>query len=197
MGLRHPFAAARAVQTLDHVSGGRAEIGIGAGWLEAEWRAAGQDFGRRGACLDECLRVCKRLWTEDEVEHHGEFFDFQPVVFEPKPLQKPWPPILVGGESRAALRRAALFGDGWIGMGHSLESIKEPLAALARLRQQAGTAGNRFAVTVSARLRDRGEVALWEEAGVDRILVAPWKRSPEAAEAIRRFADVTGMEPQA
>jgi probable F420-dependent oxidoreductase len=121
LGLRHPFVAARAVQTLDVVSGGRCEFGIGASWLEEEWVAAGLDFRTRGRRVDEALAVCKRLWTEAEVEHHGEFFDFDAVAFEPKPVQRPWPPVLVGGESSAALRRAALAADGWIGMGHTLE----------------------------------------------------------------------------
>ena len=115
MALRHPFTAARAIQTVDVVSGGRLEVGIGAGWLEAEWIAAGLDFARRGARLDEALDVCRRLWTEETIEHHGDFFDFGPVMFEPKPVQKPHPPMIIGGESPAALRRAARH-DGWIGL---------------------------------------------------------------------------------
>jgi alkanesulfonate monooxygenase SsuD/methylene tetrahydromethanopterin reductase-like flavin-dependent oxidoreductase (luciferase family) len=73
LGLRHPFAAARAVQTLDVVSGGRAEIGIGAGWLESEWEAVGLDFHTRGRRLDEAIEVCRRLWRDRVVEHHGRF----------------------------------------------------------------------------------------------------------------------------
>ena len=89
IGLRHPFVPARAVATLDIVSGGRAEFGIGASWLRAEWDAVGLDFDSRGRRVDEALDVCRRLWTESEVEHHGEFFDFEPVMFEPKPVQQP------------------------------------------------------------------------------------------------------------
>ena len=102
IGLRHPFVAARAVQTLDIVSGGRLEFGVGASWLEEEWDAAQLDFHTRGRRVDEALEVCKQLWTEPESTHHGEFFTFDEVAFEPKPQQRPWPPILVGGESRAA-----------------------------------------------------------------------------------------------
>jgi len=116
LGLRHPFVAARAIQTLDIVSGGRAEIGIGAGWLRSEWQAAGLDPSSRGRRLDEALAICKRLWSEEFVEVHGEFFDFAPVCFEPKPLQRPWPPLHAGGESPRALRRAAMHCDGWIGL---------------------------------------------------------------------------------
>ncbi|MEY2436590.1 MAG: hypothetical protein QOF97_1426, partial [Acidimicrobiaceae bacterium] len=107
LGLRHPFVAARAIATLDIVSGGRAIAGVGASWLAEEWTAVGLDFATRGRRLDEALEVCRRLWTEEVVEHHGEFFDFDPVMFEPKPVQRPHPPIVVGGESKPALRRAA------------------------------------------------------------------------------------------
>jgi len=128
LALRHPFVAARAVTTLDIVSGGRAITGIGAGWLAEEWQAAGLDFTSRGRRLDEALEVCKALWTETEVEHHGEFFDFDAVAFEPKPVQRPYPPILVGGESDAALRRAVRHANGWIGMAHTPESAASATA---------------------------------------------------------------------
>src|SRR5581483_8846872 len=123
IGLRHPFVSARAVATLDIVSGGRVEFGIGASWMEAEWPAAGLDFSTRGRRVDEALDVCRRLWTERGVEHHGEHFDFGPVMFEPKPVQQPYPPIVVGGDAPAAIRRAATAGDGWIPMNHTLEQI--------------------------------------------------------------------------
>lgn len=124
------------MQTLDQVSGGRAEVGIGASWLETEWTAAGFDPRTRGRRLDEALSVCKRLWTDEVIGHHGEFYDFDPVMVEPKPLQKPPPPILVGGESDTALRRAALAGDGWVGLGHTAQSVAEPIAKLRALRQE-------------------------------------------------------------
>src|SRR4029079_5639455 len=101
LGLRHPFVAARGVATLDVVSGGRVEFGIGASWLEQEWDAVGLDFKTRGRRVDEAIEVCKKRWPEEEVSYKGEFFEFEPVMFEPKPVQKPWPPILVGGESNA------------------------------------------------------------------------------------------------
>src|SRR5205814_2937942 len=125
IGLRHPFVSARAVQTLDIVSGGRVEFGIGASWLESEWDAVGLDFHTRGRRVDEAIDICKRLWTEDTVEHHGEFLDFGPALFELKPVQKPHPPVLVGGEPAGALRRTARYGDGWIGLAHTPESVVE------------------------------------------------------------------------
>jgi probable F420-dependent oxidoreductase len=190
LALRHPFVAARAVQTLDVVSGGRAEVGIGASWLAEEWDAAGLDFHTRGRRLDEALAVCTRLWSEEVVEHRGEFFDFDRVMFEPKPIQKPWPPIHVGGESDAALRRAAQVGDGWIGITHTLESVRRPVELLATLREEVGRADRPFEVTLGGRVESRDDVARWEEAGVHRLMVAPWASSREAVEGMRRFAGV-------
>ena len=118
LGLRHPFVTARAFATLDWVSGGRAVIGAGAGWLQEEWRALGIDPATRGARLDEAIEVCRRLWTEETVANDGPCFPFAEVAFEPKPVQQPIP-ILVGGESAPALRRAGRLGDGWIGMTHT------------------------------------------------------------------------------
>ena len=127
LGLRHPFVAARAVQTLDIVSGGRAEVGVGAGWLETEFNAAGIEFRSRGRRLDEALLVCKRLWSEEVVEHHGEFFSFGPVCFEPKPVQRPWPPLLIGGESMPAVapRRERCL---WLDWSHAYARLRSSSA---------------------------------------------------------------------
>ena len=190
LALRHPFVAARAVQTLDVVSGGRAEVGIGAGWLESEWEAAGLEFRTRGRRLDEAVAVCKRLWTEEVVEHHGEFFSFGPVMFEPKPLQRPWPALHVGGESDAALRRAVRLGDGWVGMAHTVESVASPVARLAAMLEAGDRAGERFEVSVGGPVSSVAELQAWEAAGVDRLIVSPWARSPDAADGLRRFADL-------
>ncbi len=92
----------------------------------------------RGQRVDEAVEICKQLWTEAEVSHHGEFFSFDGAVFEPKCVQEPYPPILVGGESGAALRRAARLGDGWIGMSHDLESGAAQIATLRTLLEEQG-----------------------------------------------------------
>src|SRR5439155_25079953 len=123
IGLRHPFVTARGVGTLDVFSGGRVEFGIGASWLQEEWDAVGLDFPTRGRRVDETIGICRRLWSEDVIEHHGEFFDFQPVMFNPKPIQQPIP-MVVGGDSPAAMRRAATLGEGWIPMNHALEDLR-------------------------------------------------------------------------
>ncbi len=110
-------------------------------------------------------------------------------MFEPKPIQKPWPPIHVGGESPAALRRAARH-DGWVGLAHSIESATEMVVRLRDLRREAGRADERFEVSLGGDVRERGDVARWEEAGVDRLVVSPWRRSREALEGLRRYADL-------
>ncbi len=194
LGLRHPFTSARSVQTLDVVSGGRVEFGIGASWLEEEWRAIGLDFASRGRRVDEAIDVCKRLWTEPEVAYDGEFFRFDAVAFEPKPVQQPWPPILVGGESPAALRRAARAGDGWIGMGHTLETAAEQIARLHELRREYDRGDAPFEVCLGGAVASPEDVARWEELGVTRLVVSPWRRSPESIEGVRRFAELVGLE---
>jgi probable F420-dependent oxidoreductase len=194
LGLRHPFTSARSVQTLDVLSGGRVEFGIGASWLEEEWRAVGLDFASRGRRVDAAIEVCKRLWTEPEIAHEGEFFRFDAVAFEPKPLQKPWPPILVGGESPAALRRAARAGDGWIGMGHTFETGKKQIARLEELRREHGRGDGAFQICLGGAVASPEDVARWEELGVTRLVVSPWPRSPEAVDGVRRFAELVGLE---
>jgi probable F420-dependent oxidoreductase len=189
LGLRHPFVAARAIQTLDLVSRGRAEVGIGAGWLRSEWTVAGLNPATRGRRLDEALAVCKRLWTEEVIEQRGDFFDFGPVMFEPKPVQAPHPPILVGGESDAALCRAAEAGNGWLGLQHTLESVEAPIAKLRTLLADRRREREPFEFVVGADVKSRDEVKRFEDAGVTRILVSPWQRSVEAVEELRRFAD--------
>ncbi len=192
LGLRHPFVAARAITTLDIVSGGRAVVGIGASWLRQEWEAVGLDFSTRGRRLDESLQVCTRLWTEPEIEHHGEFFSFAPVMFEPKPIQQPRPPILIGGESDAALRRTARLGDGWIGMGHTYESAAAQIAKLREWWSDEGRDGEPE-IVIGGRVQSRDDVKRWEDVGVTRMIVIPWSRSREALDGLAAFADVVGI----
>ena len=188
IGLRHPFVTARAVATLDVVSGGRFEFGIGSSWLASEWKALELDFHTRGRRVDEALDICRRLWSERVVEHHGSFFDFDPVMFEPKPTQVGGPPIHVGGDGPAALRRAAEQGDGWIPMNHTLEQLPASIARLGELRKQAGREA-RVEVTTSAPTSTYDDVRRAADAGVDRLIVRPWQRTSDSVDGLRRFAD--------
>jgi probable F420-dependent oxidoreductase len=185
IGLRHPFVVARAVTTLDLVSEGRFEFGIGASWLEAEWEAVGLDFASRGRRVDESIAVCQRLWSESTIEHHGEFFDFGPVMFEPKPAHVP---LHVGGDGSAALRRAALVGDGWIPMNHTAEQIPAAAARMAQLRAEAGRTGVPE-ITLGARDASADGLRRLADLGIGRAFVKPWDRGRDALEGIRRFAE--------
>ena len=186
IGLRHPFVTARAVSTLDVVSGGRVELGVGASWLAEEWAAAGLDFKTRGRRVDEAIVVCRRLWSDREVEHDGEFFRFEPVMFEPKPVQARVQ-IHVGGDSAAALRRAALLGDGWIPMNHSLEQVPSSMARITAAREEAGITPG-IELTMGLPVEKRNDLDRYADAGVDRVLVRPWSSSRDAVEALKRFA---------
>jgi probable F420-dependent oxidoreductase len=192
LAIRHPFTAARGFATLDVVSGGRAIVGVGAGWLTTEWEAVGLDPRTRGRRLDEAIDVCRRLWTEEVVEHHGEFWAFDPVMFEPKPPQQPLP-VHVGGESERALRRAATVGDGWLGMSHDVDSATRQIEKLHRFAADAGRDPTSIEVTVLGRADDAADVERWEAAGVDRLVVVPWSRSSEAIDGMRDFAARHGL----
>jgi probable F420-dependent oxidoreductase len=189
IGLRHPFTAARAAQTLDLVSNGRFLFGIGASWLEEEWRVTELDFSTRGRRVDEAIEVCRRLWRDETIDFHGEFFDFDGVVFEPKPKQAGGPPFIVGGESKAALRRAARLCDGWIGMDHSFESGGQQIETLRQLLADHGRDPAKFEYILSGPLDSPDDAKRWEDLGVTRMIVTPWRRSKEAVDGMRRFAD--------
>ena len=188
MGLRHPFIAARSIQTLDIVSGGRAEVGVGAGWLRSEWEAVGMDPGTRGRRLDEVLQVCKRLWTEETVVHKGEFYQFDEVMFEPKPVQRPHPPIHIGGESTAALRRVARYGNGWYGIGHTLTTIKPVLAKLREIVATEGRDPDQLEIITACDVSSWDELRRWEDLGVTRLVVCPWRRGKDSVAGLQRFA---------
>jgi probable F420-dependent oxidoreductase len=194
IGLRHPFTTARAVATLDQVSGGRVELGIGASWLAEEWAAVGLDFATRGARVNEALQVCRRLWTEPVIEHHGTHFDFGPVMFEPKPVQAAIP-VSVGGDAPPALRRAALLGDGWLPMNTPLDKIPPALETIGKLRAEAGRDGP-WTTTFMGQVTGPADVARAAGAGVDRLVVSPWRRSADAAEGLRAFAGTFLSHPE-
>jgi probable F420-dependent oxidoreductase len=192
LGLRHPFVSARAFATLDQISGGRAIAGVGAGWYEGEWVAAGLDFASRGRRLDEALQITRQLWERDTVAWEGEFFTFPQVAFEPKPVQRPLP-VHAGGESAAAMRRAAGGCDGWIGMTHTPADARPLLDRLRRYLSAAGRADGPFEITVhAATCPEPDEVAVWAGLGVHRLIVPPWAARPrsrsDVAAALRGFA---------
>ncbi len=192
--LRHPLVTARIAMSVDVLSGGRLSLGVGVGWLEEEFRAVGIEFETRGSRTREAVRALKALWTQDEPEFHGRFFDFGPLKFEPKPVQKPHPPILFGGESETALRRAATLGDGWYGVAHDPESAAQRVATLREFLARAGREGEAFEVTVghAGRPFDAALLRAYARAGVDRVVVLPWSRGREANEKLDQLAEIVG-----
>ena len=135
---RPALLTAKEALTLDHLSQGRFRLGAGAGWSFEEYAALGVPFEHRGRRFDEYLQAIRAAWTQEHASYHGEFVSFEDVVLLPRPVTPGGPPILIGGESRAAMRRAARFGDGWYGwwVGGELEphlaSLREELTAVGR-----------------------------------------------------------------
>lgn len=171
--LRNALAVAKAVASLDVLSNGRFLFGIGIGWLEDEFEAVGMPFEKRAARTREAVRMMKRLWTEDAPSFDGTFHRFAPLGFNPKPVQKPHPPIIFGGERPAALRRAAELGDGWIGVSHTPESVRPIVAELRAAAQRSGRTLDNFEITVGidpALRLDAGAVRAFEDVGVHRLI---------------------------
>ena len=143
---RPAVLAAKMLATIDVLSGGRLTVGIGAGWLEAEFDAVAMTpFAERGAVTDEYVAAFRALWTETTPRFDGQYVKFDGVLFEPKPVQQPHPPIWVGGESGPSLRRAARLGDAWYPIGsnnrHLLDTLPRYRAGVARLRRFTEEAG--------------------------------------------------------
>ena len=137
--LRHPTNIAKMFAGVDYVSGGRLEFGIGVGGEYAkEFEAVGVPHGERGARTDEALDVITRLWSEPRVTFEGRFFRFRDVALEPAPVQRPRPPIWVGGRSDAALARTARAGDGWLAYMATAERIRAGMAKIAELAEARG-----------------------------------------------------------
>jgi len=137
---RNAVVTAKMVSTLDVLSGGRVVLGIGAGWMAEESAMLGVPFAERGPMTDEYLAAMRALWTSPAPSFAGKYTQFSGLHFEPKPLQKPHPPIWVGGHGRASLRRAAEIGAAWHPINRSPEELRAGRAELARLCQARGRA---------------------------------------------------------
>ena len=142
---RNPVLTAKMLSTLDVLSGGRLILGAGVGWMEEEFQALGLDtYAQRGAVTDEYIQLFKELWTKDDPVFQGEHYQLSGTGFMPKPVQKPHPPIWIGGHTNPAIRRAAKYGDGWMPIGLRPPAILEPeelaekIARLRRLTVRAG-----------------------------------------------------------
>ncbi len=150
---RNPLFMAKALATIDVLSGGRLIVGAAVGWLAEEFEALGIPFTERGARSDEALRVMRSLWTEAEPRFEGKFFRFAGIKAEPKPLQKPHPPIWIGGNSQAALRRAAEFADAWHPSHRPVEDIAAGAKQFKKLAKARGRDPKALQITARAPLR--------------------------------------------
>ena len=161
---RPAVLAAKMLSTIDVLSEGRLVIGIGAGWLKAEFDAVvTTPFAERGAVTDEYLEAFRALWTQEHAQFDGRYTKFADLIFLPRPVQQPHPPIWVGGESGPSLRRAARFGDAWYPIGsnkrHLLDTLPRLAAGIARLRKLVAEAGRDPAsVSVVYRVKRYGDV---------------------------------------
>lgn len=141
VGLRHPLLTAKQYATVDHLSGGRLILGVGAGHVREEFEVLGVDFDRRGAVLDESIDALRAALGPDEFpEHHGKLYDFEGLGQRPRPVRERVP-LWVGGSSPAAVRRAALKGDGWLPQGDPRDKLPAQIARIRRLREEAAVEG--------------------------------------------------------
>jgi len=166
---RSPVFTAKVLATIDVLSQGRVTVGCGAGWLEEEFQAIGAPpFAERGKVTDEYLRIFKTLWTEDDPRFDGQYARFQDIAFLPKPVQKPHPPLWIGGESPAALRRVVALGDAWYPIGSNPQF---PLNTLDRYKQAV------------ARLRAEAERANRDPASIELNYWSAWYREGQTLQA--------------
>jgi probable F420-dependent oxidoreductase len=209
---RHPLLTAKMIGTLDNLSGGRVDLGIGVGWMREEFEALGApSYERRGAVTDEQVRLMQAVWTQDVAAFEGEFYRFDALGAHPRPIQKPHPPIWVGGHTRPALRRTARLGDGWLPIGARPPADLPPqevAASYAAIRAEAAAAGRDpnsigliFSTGVGLDAAERrpfnghadqiaADFRAYQDVGVKRFIVGMGPHPPaEYERRLRRFAE--------
>jgi probable F420-dependent oxidoreductase len=167
----NPLLLAKEIATLDHLSGGRFLFGIGAGWLQEETEIMGGDFAHRWSQTREAVLVMKELWTKEEAEYHGTFYNFPPLRSWPKPVQTPHPPIYLGGSAANVFKRVVAWGDGWMPTRATPEDIKRGRAMLDKLCEAAGRDPRTIDITVYGEAGDPDMLKKFEAAGATRVIV--------------------------
>jgi probable F420-dependent oxidoreductase len=188
---RNPVYTAKEVSTLDWLSGGRADLGVGVGWLREEFAAVDVSWPERGRRTDEYIEVLRTLWCDETSSFEGDFYTLPACEMHPKPVQSP-PPIHIGGESDAALRRAARAGKGWHTNDRRPEDLAAPLARLDELLAEAGRTRDELRITVCPYMQplDGDIAARYAEAGADAVAAMIFAFSPDD---VRSTLD--GMQP--
>jgi len=189
---RNPVVLAQEVVALDHFSNGRFDLGVGVGWSSEEFEAIGVPWSRRGARTDDYLVAMKTLWSDEVASHHGEFVQFEGVIAMPKPRQTPHPPIVVGGQSPAALRRVVKHGDAWYGWNLTIEELGSTIEDLRHRLE----AADRDPSSVSCKIGipsapTPGDVRPYieqaAELGVDEVVLLVNRRGRPIAERLEEF----------
>ena len=170
---RNPILLAKEIAVLDYYSGGRFLFGIGTGWLREETELMGGDFDHRWTQTKEAILVMKELWTKDEAEFHGQYFDFPLVRSYPKPAQKPHPPIILGGMAKNVLRRVITHADGWLPNRVTPAQVEESRAKLDAMAAEVGRDPASITISVYGQDPDRTVVQSLLNAGANRVVVRP------------------------
>ena len=188
---RNPLVLAKQIAALDHYSGGRFLFGIGAGWNREETTMMGGDFEHRWSQTREAVLAMKELWTKDEAEFHGRYFDFPPVYCYPKPAQKPHPPVILGGHAPNVLQRIIRWGDGWLPNRANPPMVEDSRKQLDAMATERGRDPSSISITVSGQAPDRGVIQSFLDAGADRVLVyaVDCETDAELGEAMERIAE--------
>ena len=189
---RRPLLAAKTIATLDRVSHGRVVLGVGSGWLQEEGDIFNVDWERRGSQMREFVQAMKCCWTDEVSSFNGRYVRYPEVIVEPKPVQRPHPPILVAGELALAARRAAEWGNGW--MPRYLWSTPEMVEDGRRRMEEGWRERGRDPATIDITLfgcrQNRAEIARWADAGVTRILfVLPMEAEADTTARLERIAE--------
>jgi probable F420-dependent oxidoreductase len=188
---RNPLLLAKEVATLDFVSRGRFLFGIGAGWLREEAELLGADFPHRWTQTRDAVLAMKELWTKDEASYQGSYYSFPPLWLYPKPVQKPHPPVILGGEAKNVLKRVVQYGDGWLPRGTmtKAEELATARKELDRLATAAGRDPKSLTISVFRAEPDPASNARYAAAGVDRVLhLIPSLPEAQALEALEKLA---------
>jgi probable F420-dependent oxidoreductase len=171
---RNPLVLAKELASVDVLSRGRLIFGLGIGYLEPEFRALGIPFEQKGARSEDYLAAILALWTQPKPAHRGKFTSFEGIQAMPRPVQRPHPPIVIGGMTPAALRRAVRLGDGWYGFALDVATTARVLGGLAAAATELGRPAGKGRLEISITPReqlDRATVERYAELGVDRLIV--------------------------
>ncbi len=186
---RDVITTAKAVASLDVLSGGRFIFGIGGGWNREEMEHHGTDYGTRFAKLEEQVAAFKTIWTQDEAEFHGRHVDFEPIWSWPKPAQKPHPPIVLGGGTGYTRQRVVDFCDGWLPIGRSTEAVLTGIKDLKRRAERAGRAFESIQVSVFGAPPQQDVLYAYAELGVGRVILPlPPQGRDKALPRLDRYA---------